>query len=60
MDFTRHLQPEWIKEKRATFGNAFRPFQSVEVSLLVLLPSSAQVRFTQHNECIFFNPDTVY
>lgn len=60
MDFVRHLQPEWTKEKRVTLGNAFRPFQSVEVSLLVLLPSRAQVRFTQPNECIFFNPDTVY
>ena len=58
-DFIRHLQPEWTIKKRATFGSAFRIFQLVELSLLVLLPSRAQVRFTQQHEYIFFNPDTV-
>src|SRR2546423_7890682 len=61
----RHQFLEWIrKNKRATFGSTFRPFQSVELSLHWLLPSRANVRFTQHNE---FNKklnsnttDTVY
>ncbi len=65
MDFLRHKFLEWTKiNKRATFGSTLRPFQSVELSLHWLLPSSANVRFAQHSE---FNKelnskttDTVY
>ena len=47
----RHKFLEWtIKNKRATFNSTFRPFQSVELSLHRLLPSRANVRFTQHNK----------
>jgi hypothetical protein len=45
--FKRHLRPERQIKKRATFGNTFRPFQSVELSLLRLLLSRAGVCFTQ-------------
>ena len=51
MDFLRHTFLEWTnKNKRATFDSTFRPFQSVELSLHWLLPSRANVRFTQHIE----------
>lgn len=53
MDFIRHLRPEYSKKKRAAKSNALGLFQSVELSLLELLPSRAQVRFTQHNKIIF-------
>jgi hypothetical protein len=47
----RHQFLEWTtKNKRATFDSTFRPFQSVELSLHWLLPSRANVRFTQHIE----------
>jgi len=47
----RHIFLEWItKNKRATFGSTLRPFQSVELSLHWLLPSRANVRFTQQNK----------
>lgn len=47
----RHQFLEWTtKNKRATFGSTFRPFQSVELSLHWLLPSRANVRFTQRIE----------
>ena len=57
--FKRHLRPERQNKKRATFGSTFRPFQSVELSLLRLLLSRAGVRFTQH---IKYKPtsDTVH
>ena len=55
MDFLRHKLLEWYQKKRTTFGSAFRPFQSVELSLPWLLPSRAEVRFTQLNKCIYFN-----
>lgn len=48
--FKRHLRPEKQTKKRATFGSTFRPFQSVELSLLRLLLSRAEVRFTQLNK----------
>ncbi len=48
--FKRHLRPERLNKKRATFGSTFRPFQSVELSLLRLLLSRAAVRFTQLNK----------
>src|SRR5687768_7980387 len=65
MDFLRHKLLEWTtKNKRATFGSTFRPFQSVELSLHWLLPSRAKVRFTQQAKCneytIFLPTDTVY
>jgi hypothetical protein len=51
MDFLRHKFLEWAnKNKRATFGSTLRPFQSDELTLHWLLPSRANVRFTQHNE----------
>ncbi len=53
MDFLRHLRPEYCNKKRAAESNALGLFQSVELSLLVLLPSRAQVRFAQHNKIIF-------
>lgn len=65
MDFLRHKFLEWIKKnKRATFGSTFRPFQSVELSLHWLLPSRAIVRFAQqcefNKELNFKTTDTVY
>jgi hypothetical protein len=53
MDFKRHLRPEYANKKRATKSSALGTFQSVELSLPVLLPSRAQVRFTQRNKIIF-------
>ena len=53
MDFKRHLQPEYTNKKRAAKSNALGLFQLVELSLLELLPSRAQVRFTQRNKIIF-------
>lgn len=42
---------EWIvKNKRATFDSTFGPFQSVELFLHRLLPSRADVCFTQQNK----------
>ena len=55
MDFKRHLRPEYSNKKRATKSSALGLFQSVELSLLELLPSRAQVRFTQRNKIIFLN-----
>jgi hypothetical protein len=47
----RHKFLEWVlKKKRATFNSTLRPFQSVEVSLHQMLPSRADVRFTQLNK----------
>ena len=65
MDFLRHKFMEWItKNKRATFGSTLRPFQSIELSLHWLLPSRANVRFTQQAEfnaiSISLPTDTVY
>ena len=48
--FMRYLRQEWNKEKRATFGSTFIPFQLVEVSLLWLLFSRASVRFSQQRK----------
>lgn len=53
MDFKRHLQPEYTNKKRAAKSNALGLFQLVELSLLELLPSRAQVRFSQRNKIIF-------
>ena len=51
MDFLRHITlGMFIKKERTTFGSTFRPFQSVELTLLRLLPSRAFVRFTQLNK----------
>jgi hypothetical protein len=55
MDFLRHLQPEYSNKKRAAKGNALTLFQLVELSLLELLPSRAQVRFTQLIKNIFLS-----
>jgi hypothetical protein len=65
MDFLRHKLLEWItKNKRATFGSTLRPFQSVELSLHWLLPSRANVRFTQQTKTsehrLIIPTDTVY
>jgi len=47
----RHKFLEWtVKNKRATFDSTFRPFQSVELFLHRLLPSRADVRFSQQNK----------
>ena len=47
----RHQFLEWIvKNKRATFNSTFEPFQSVELFLHRVLPSSADVCFAQHNK----------
>ena len=49
MSFKRHIRPECINKKRATFiSSTFLTFQSVELSLRGLLSSSARVCFTQH------------
>gem|GEM_PF-5743447 len=55
MDFMRHLRPEYPNKKCAAVSSAFETFQSVELSLHQLLPSRADVRFTQLNKTIFFN-----
>ena len=55
MDFMRHLRPEYRNEKRAATSNALKLFQSVELSLPMLLPSSAPVRFAQPNKIIFLS-----
>ncbi len=47
MSFIRHTRPEYLKQKRATFGSTFITFQSVEISLHWLLSSRARVRFSQ-------------
>lgn len=57
--FMRHLRQEWNKEKRATFGSTFIPFQSVELSLPGLLLSRASVRLTQPDKDKL-TVDTVY
>jgi hypothetical protein len=50
VSFLRYLQQEWIKEKRATFGSTFIPFQLVEISLHWLLFSRASVHFSQQRK----------
>lgn len=55
MDFLRHLRPEYHNKKRAAISNALGLFQSVELSLLRLLPSRAEVRFAQQHKSIFLN-----
>ena len=57
--FMRYLRQEWNKEKRATFGSTFIPFQSVELSLPGLLLSRASVRLTQLDKDKL-TTDTVY
>lgn len=57
--FMRYLRQEWNKEKRATFGSTFIPFQSVELSLPGLLLSRASVRLTQPDKDKL-TADTVY
>lgn len=47
----RHKFLGWtVKNKRATFDSTFRPSQSVEVFLHRVLPSRADVRFTQQSK----------